>query len=135
MAWGAASLAMGLGAFSLVIDDGVSHEPDEARLAHGAALYKANCAACHGADLQGEPDWQRRNADGTMRAPPHTDRGHTWQHADAYIFAYIKEGGTKTNSVMPAFADTLSDDAIGAVMDYIKSTWPDQVRGFQAQMQ
>jgi mono/diheme cytochrome c family protein len=34
---------------------------------------------------------------------------------------------------MPGFGGALSDDEIRAVIDYIKSTWPDEIRRAQAQ--
>jgi mono/diheme cytochrome c family protein len=43
----------------------------------GKALYAQHCASCHGANLEGQPDWQARKADGKMPAPPHDDSGHT----------------------------------------------------------
>ncbi|HAC50933.1 MAG TPA: cytochrome C, partial [Sulfitobacter sp.] len=32
----------------------------------GAGLYAENCASCHGADLEGQPDWRRRLDNGRM---------------------------------------------------------------------
>ena len=43
----------------------------------GAKLYQQRCASCHGAELQGQPNWQRPNDDGTMPAPPLLSRT-TW---------------------------------------------------------
>ena len=37
-------------------------------------------------------------------------------------------------SDMPAFEGILSDDEIVAVLAYIKSTWPERERGFQAEV-
>jgi mono/diheme cytochrome c family protein len=34
---------------------------------------------------------------------------------------------------MPAFEGVLTDEEILAVLDYIKSTWPDRERGYQAE--
>jgi mono/diheme cytochrome c family protein len=34
---------------------------------------------------------------------------------------------------MPGFGGALSDDEIRAVLDYIKSTWPDEIRRVQAE--
>ena len=31
---------------------------DQAVIALGQRLYAENCATCHGADLEGQPDWQ-----------------------------------------------------------------------------
>ena len=62
-------------------------------LADGAALYAEHCASCHGADLEGAPDWRRRGADGLYPAPPHDETGHTWHHGDRLLFGYTKLGG------------------------------------------
>ena len=35
---------------------------------------------------------------------------------------------------MPAFADRLSDGDIAAVLAFIKSTWPEETRKWQAQV-
>ena len=105
---------------------------DADRVAEGRAIYAAHCAACHGADLQGEADWRNRNADGLMPAPPHDETGHTWHHADAVLFDLTKRGtaavvGGGYQSNMPGFAGVLSDAEILSVLGYIKSTWPQQV--------
>lgn len=106
----------------------------------GEALYAEHCAACHGAALEGQPDWQRPNPDGTLPAPPHDASGHTWHHGDALLFSYVKHGGAATlealgvggiRSAMPAFGDTLSDRDIAAILDYIKSQWPPRIRDIQ----
>ncbi len=106
----------------------------------GAALYGDHCASCHGAALEGQPDWQRARPDGTFPAPPHDASGHTWHHGDAMLFDYVKLGGAETLarsgvtgfvSGMPAFGAALSDADIVAILDYIKSTWPERVRDHQ----
>ncbi len=99
----------------------------------GAEIYRAECAACHGADLEGQPNWRQRNAAGRLPAPPHDASGHTWHHPDAHLFAMTKFGpqalvGEDYESDMPAYADILSDAEIRAVLSYIKSRWPDEVQ-------
>ena len=37
----------------------------------GRAIYAARCASCHGANLEGQPDWQSAREDGTYPAPQH----------------------------------------------------------------
>ena len=108
-------------------------EPDEEVIATGARVYAENCAACHGADLAGEADWQTRDADGYLPAPPHDETGHTWHHPTAQLIDITTRGteaivGGGYKSRMPGFADTLSEDEIAAVIAYIKSTWPAQIR-------
>jgi mono/diheme cytochrome c family protein len=104
----------------------------------GGALYAESCAACHGAQLEGQPDWRRRTEDGRMPAPPHDDSGHTWHHADRDLFTITKHGvGAMVpgyESDMPAFAGLLSDDEIKAVLAYIKTSWSERERSFQAEV-
>ncbi len=105
----------------------------------GRAVYAEKCAVCHGANLEGQPDWRSARADGTYPAPPHDESGHTWHHGDGMLIDYISRGGqavlddmaVEFASGMPGFADTLSEDDIVAVLDYIKSTWSDPVRAMQ----
>lgn len=109
-----------------------------AQLALGQEVYAANCASCHGANLEGQPEWRRRNENGRMPALPHDATGHTWHHADRQLFTITKLGVSAIvpgyESDMPAFEGILSDDEITAVLAYIKSTWPERERGFQAEV-
>ena len=108
------------------------------QLVLGQEVYAANCASCHGANLEGQPDWKRRLDTGRMPAPPHDESGHTWHHADRALFTITKLGvGAAVpgyESDMPAFGDVLSDAEIAAALAYIKSTWPERERGFQAEV-
>jgi mono/diheme cytochrome c family protein len=119
-------------AFGGVQAAGLLPHEDARVVAQGQAIYVDHCAACHGANLQGEPDWRRRDADGYLPAPPHDETGHTWHHPDAQLFALTKYGvaavvGQGYRSRMPGYGGVLSDDEILAVLAYIKSTWPDRV--------
>lgn len=106
---------------------------DVALVALGRTVYNADCAACHGANLEGQPDWRNRLADGTLPAPPHDETGHTWHHPDGLLFGIIKDGGQPGmpagfKSGMPGFGETLNDRKIIAVLAYIKSRWPVTIR-------
>jgi len=109
-----------------------------AQLAQGRQVYADHCASCHGANLEGQPDWRRRNEDGRMPAPPHDASGHTWHHADRMLFTITKLGVGAVvpgyESDMPAFDGVLSDAEIAAALAFIKSTWPARERGFQAEV-
>lgn len=109
---------------------------DPAQLALGQGVYTEACASCHGANLEGQPNWRVRQANGRLPAPPHDDTGHTWHHPDQMLFRITKQGieafaPEGYESDMPGFADTLSDDRIWAVLAYIKSTWPPEIRAQQ----
>ena len=116
------------------VADGVALRPDNAAIvAQGRQVYVAECAACHGAALEGQPDWRSPGPDGLLPAPPHDASGHTWHHDDATLFALTKHGlaGLMEDappSGMPAYEGVLTDAEIVAVLSYIKSTWPDDVR-------
>jgi S-disulfanyl-L-cysteine oxidoreductase SoxD len=112
---------------------------DPAVLTAGAALYAEHCAACHGRDLEGEPDWRVRGSDGTLPAPPHDASGHTWHHSDADLFAMTRHGiepfaPAGYRSTMPAFDGILDDAEIRAILAHIKSQWPAEVRRLQERL-
>jgi len=112
-------------------------DPDNAaQVALGKEVYDRNCASCHGAHLEGQPDWQQRKPDGRLPAPPHDWHGHTWRHPDRQLFGFVKNGvapysppGYQTD--MAGFAGILSDAEIWAVIAYIKSSWPEEFRRYQ----
>ncbi len=112
---------------------------DAAQVSLGAQVYGETCAECHGKNLEGQPDWRRRQDDGTLPAPPHDQTGHTWHHADDLLFDYVKHGGQALapegfTSAMPGFGEILTDRQIWAVLAFIKSRWPAEVRARQERM-
>lgn len=112
---------------------------ERAAIAQGRKLYAGHCAACHGANLEGQPDWKKPLPSGRMPAPPHDASGHTWHHADGILFRITKEGpaavvGGRYESDMPGFEGVLSDDEIRSVLTYIKSTWPEKELAYQQEL-
>lgn len=106
---------------------------DTGLVAEGKKVYATQCASCHGLALQGQPNWRQRNADGRLPAPPHDPSGHTWHHPDGQLFALTKYGparivGDGYESDMPGYEGVLTDREILAVLSYIKSTWPADIR-------
>lgn len=109
---------------------------DAGQVELGKQVYVKNCAACHGANGEGEPDWKIPKEDGTYPAPPHSVDGHTWHHGDGLLIQIIKGGGNSLDipnfkSNMPAFGGILTDEEIMAGLAYLKSTWPEEQRRFQ----
>jgi mono/diheme cytochrome c family protein len=134
---GTAVLVVGAGAAAFLMRGdpklGRAGWADAAQVAQGRAVYAAQCAACHGADLEGQPNWRQRQPNGRLPAPPHDASGHTWHHPDRVLFEITRDGiaahaPAGYESDMPAFSQTLSDAEIWAVLAYIKSTWPADIR-------
>jgi mono/diheme cytochrome c family protein len=112
-------------------------DPRDAALVEiGARIYAEHCASCHGADLEGEPDWQTPRPDDRMPAPPHDESGHTWHHSDELLFGITRDGmlpyvRAPYESNMPAYGNILTDGEIWAVLAYIKSRWPEKALRYQ----
>jgi mono/diheme cytochrome c family protein len=110
-------------------DDPRADPRDAAKVALGAKVYAQHCAACHGAKLEGQPNWRTRLPNDRLPAPPHDESGHTWHHPDYVLFAITKNGLVPPyapkdyESDMPAFAGKLSDEEIWAVLAYLKTHW------------
>lgn len=112
----------------------ITLKPNEpAVVSLGKQVYAQNCASCHGIALQGQANWRKRGKDGYMPAPPHDETGHTWHHPDNYLFLMTKYGiekmiGKTYPNNMPAYEGKLSDNEIIAVLSFIKSMWPNNVK-------
>ncbi|MBK1697015.1 c-type cytochrome [Rhodovibrio salinarum] len=97
-------------------------------IAAGQRLYQANCAACHGANGQGQANWRQRRPDGKLPAPPLNGDGHAWHHPDGQLFAMVELGIEALvpegyQSDMQGFGDRLSDREIRQLLAYVKSMW------------
>ena len=141
---GAALFGATLYAFSNVLAERtrvVLRDNDPAIVALGANVYEANCASCHGADLEGQANWRSPGEDGRLLAPPHDETGHTWHHDSDTLFQLTKYGVSALindpdyASNMPIYDGVLSDEEIIAVISYIKSTWPEEIRARHTEME
>lgn len=106
---------------------------DKTTIQKGKSVYRQQCAACHGGTLKGQANWRKRRANGKMAAPPHDASGHTWHHSSKVLFDLTKYGpkaliGPDYQTDMPGYKDILTDAEIIAVLSYIKSTWPVEIR-------
>src|SRR5258706_13794673 len=73
---------------------------DPALIARGKVVYAEHCASCHGANLEGQPNWRKPLPNGRLPAPPHDRTGHTWHHSDNQLFDMVKNG---TAAMMPGY--------------------------------
>jgi len=127
LAAGAALLWFGLYPQAPAIDP-----DDPSQVALGERIYAAHCAMCHGANLEGQPNWMDHKPNGRLPAPPHDVSGHTWHHPDQQLMLITKKGLSAVvpgyQSDMPAFESVLSDAEIAAVLAFIESRWPSDTR-------
>lgn len=136
---GAAALNFGWGTSAPAQTVLTPSDPDVVAL--GQSIYSENCASCHGANLEGQSNWRSPGPDGRLPAPPHDATGHTWHHDGDTLFRLTKYGtgaligDPDYASNMPIYEGVLTDDAIIAVLSYIKSKWPQDVRERHDQME
>lgn len=117
-----------------------THAYEGRDIQRGEALYQDNCASCHGANLEGQPNWRVPKDDGTLPAPPHDETGHTWHHDNQLLFDYTALGGqgalalrgiTDFQSGMPAFDGVITEDEIWDILAFIRSRWPEEAQAVQ----
>ena len=104
---------------------------DAKEIAQGKEIYNQYCASCHGANLEGVPNWKIFQPDGTLLPPPHDSNGHTWHHPDVLLIQIISDGGLPENGNMPSYKEILSEDEMYAVLAFIKTSWGTKEREFQ----
>ena len=128
-----AAVAIGFVAFRFAFPSQPGIDPaNPAQVALGRQIYAEHCGRCHGANLEGEPNWKDRKPNGRLPAPPHDVSGHTWHHPDQQLMLITKKSlsavvpGYETD--MPAFENVLTDEQIAAVLSFIESNWPPDIR-------
>ena len=107
---------------------------DSSLVATGREIYQQSCASCHGANLAGQENWKIPDAEGFRPAPPQDSSGHTWHHSDQLLMTIVGVGLDLGPTRMPTFADQLSEEDISAVLEFLKSSWGPNERGFQWQV-
>lgn len=126
---------LSVAAMSVTAEDRIILKDTDFRIVvAGEAVYASNCASCHGANLEGQSNWRSPGSDGRLLEPPHDSTGHTWHHDGDTLFRLTKYGtgaligDPEYASNMPIYDGVLTDDEIIAVLSYIKSTWPQEIR-------
>ena len=103
-------------------------------LKQGQALYIQHCAQCHGQKAEGQLMWRRPDEQGHYPPPPLDGTGHAWHQSREGLHNIIKNGSavtekgqTQAQGRMPAWGQTLNDQQIDMVIDWLQSLWPEPV--------
>ena len=98
----------------------------QSQVNQGLALYRNNCAVCHGERAQGARNWEQQGDLGFYPPPPLDGGGHSTHHPLKDMVQTVTMGGTPLGGSMPAFSDLLREPDIRAVLAYVQSLWPDE---------
>ena len=100
---------------------------DPEKIKRGEAVYRANCASCHGPNGEATPGWRNPGADGKYPPPPLDGSAHAWHHSTETLEKMIRVGSPADIGGMPAWDGKLTNQQIDDVIVWIKSLWPDEV--------
>ncbi len=89
-------------------------------VSQGRALYAGYCSGCHGKHLEGQALWQVSDDMAHRRAPALDQAGRAWRLSETALLQTVKMG----RGAMPAFRNTLDDEAIRSVLAGVESRWP-----------
>ncbi|MCY3800200.1 MAG: cytochrome c [Chloroflexi bacterium] len=95
-------------------------------LEEGRRLYVQECQLCHGDAGTGK---------GALpNTPIHAPRGHTWHHPDGQLKELILGTLDYPGRTMPGFAEKMTGSEVDAVLEYMKSNWPAELREAQEEI-
>ncbi len=106
--------------------DSVRRVGNAAQISRGAQLFSQNCAACHGVQGEGAPDWDSPEAEGILRAPPLNGTGHTWHHPVPILRQVINQGTLRRGGAMPPHEGVLTEQQVDDLIAWILHSWPDE---------
>ncbi|HEX7927244.1 MAG TPA: cytochrome c [bacterium] len=102
-----------------------------AEVARGEVVFRENCQVCHGEKARGQDPAKPmggQQAGGAYLAPALNGTGHTQHHKPDVLFGYLRNGSPDKASPMRSFKDKLSEADIKAVLGYVYSLWPEDVK-------
>lgn len=89
---------------------------------HGAKIFAANCARCHGKEGKGDgPDLVKLQS--AVSPDDWTDKESNKELTDSFIIAMITKGGKANGKsrIMPAFGDKLNSRQVQELLVFIRS--------------
>ncbi len=86
-------------------------------LAQGEAIFNETCAACHGAEGEGDV------------GPALNGSMHSWHHVDAQLRSVILDG--RPGTPMVGHRGHLTEEEVDAVLSYLKAWWTPEQRAMQ----
>src|SRR5688572_14258421 len=98
-------------------------QPGSGQQVSSEKLYQTACAACHGSDGKG-PDPGRKLK---VAVPDFTECSFSTREPDPDWMAVVHQGGPVRafDATMPAFGESLSEEEIQQILDYIRTLCPD----------
>ena len=105
-----------------------SEQYSASQIMAGKSIYQANCAFCHGDNLEGKMAWNNVYERGGRPPTPLNGLGEIPNLSDSDLFDIVKYGGQPFSPLgykndMPGFEMQLDDARIWEVLSYIKSRW------------
>ncbi len=101
---------------------------DPFALMEGEAIYKAECASCHGKDMEGQPGWQTAGQEGRQAAPPLAGETPASRRTFPELVSITRLGvvppQTGQAGSHPAFAGKLTERQMENLVHFIQSRWP-----------
>ncbi|MBE7638697.1 MULTISPECIES: c-type cytochrome [unclassified Sneathiella] len=100
-----------------------SFSSDAKTIGEGRALYRENCASCHGAKGMGDGEG------GKSLSPSPALLANLIEmpmSVDEFLLWSISDGGTAFGTAMPAFKDVLTRDEIWKIVTYMRAGFPVQ---------
>ncbi|SDW15570.1 Cytochrome C oxidase, cbb3-type, subunit III [Nitrosomonas communis] len=100
---------------------------DPAQITRGRAIFRENCAVCHGPNAEATPNWRKPLENGRYPPPPLDGTAHAWHHSTEELKRFILKGGPPGEGRMPGWEGKLTEQEIEDILVWIKSLWPDEV--------
>ena len=107
--------------------ESVPRDFDFLQMKRGGQLFQQYCAACHGKNAEGAPNWQQRDKHGKFPAPALNGTAHAWHHPGKVLIDVIQNGTQRIGGNMPPWKDRLTETQIRDIIAWFQSKWSDEI--------